>query len=221
MTGRLRAASTFALAIMAAATLASAPQGNTGAILTKEELRQAISAPGGPDHVKLAAHFTAVADRYAADAAKHAEMAKGFSTNTSRAGGPDMRGHCTALANLSAGMEKSARALSKFHADSARSGAKGAGPGSAAANGADHANMPGMANMPGIADKAPAVGDHAAMSSYFTSLADRYTADADTHAAMAELYRTGRMAGMADHCERLARDARTAAKRAREAAAQR
>jgi hypothetical protein len=215
MTVRIRAASTFALAFLAAVTLTAAPQATPGAILNAAELRQAISATGGPDHAKLAAHFTALADRYAADSARHAEMAKGYASNTSRAGGPDMRGHCTALANLSAGMEKSARELAKFHADGARAAGTGAGPSPAAPHAADHAKMPSMA------DKAPAAGDHAAASSYFTSLADRYTADADSHAAMAALYRTGRMAGMADHCERLARDARAAAKQAREAAAQR
>ena len=74
--------------------------------------------------------------------------------------------------------------------------------------------------MDGMAEKAPPAGDHAATMAYFSTLADRYTTDADSHDAMAALYRTGRMQGMADHCERLARDARSAAKHAREAAGQ-
>lgn len=214
MTVRIRAAWSVALAVIAAAALTAAPQEMPGAILNDAELRQAMSATGGPDHAKLAAHFTALADRYAADAARHREMAKGFSSNTSRAGGPDMRGHCTALANLNVGMEKSARELAKLHADGSRAAAKGASPASAAYHPPDHSKMPGMT------DKAPALGDHAALAAYFGALADRYTADANTHTAMAALYRTGRMAGMEDHCLRLARDARAAAKHAREAAAQ-
>lgn len=213
MTARIKAAWSVALAVLAAATLAAVPQDMPSAILNDADLKQAISATGGPDHAKLASHYAAVADRYAADAARHAEMAKGFSSNTSRAGGPDMRGHCTALANLSAGMEKSARKLAKFHADGAPAAAKGAGTGPAAPHAADHATMPGMA------DKAPPLGDHAAVAAYFSALADRYTADANTHATTAAAYRTSRMAGMEDHCMRLARDARAAAKHAREAAA--
>jgi hypothetical protein len=213
MTVHFKAASTFVLALLATAALASAPQAVPGPILSKADLQQAMSASGGPDHAKLAAHYKALAGRYAADATRHAEMAKGYSTNTSRAGGPDMRGHCLALANLNAGMEKSARELAKFHADRAGAAGKGASPDGDGSQ-ADHAKMEGMA------EKVPAIGDHSAVMSYFGQLADRYTADADTHAAMAAAYRTGRMAGMADHCERLARDARAAAKRAREAAGQ-
>lgn len=213
MTMPIRAASSFIAIVVAAAALTAAPQGTSGPVLDEGELRQAMSATGAPDHAKLAAHYTALADRYGGDSARHAEMAKGYSTNTSRAGGPDMRGHCIALANLNAGMEKSARNLAKFHTDSAATAAKPAPSGSMGGQMASHGKV-------GEAEKAPAPSDHAAVAAYFNRVADRYTADAKMHDAMAAMYRTGRTAGMADHCERLARDARAAAKHAREAAAQ-
>ena len=59
----------------------------------------------------------------------------------------------------------------------------------------------------GEAEKAPVPSDHAAVAAYFNRLADRYTADAKMHDPMAAVYRTGRTAGMGDHCERLVRDA--------------
>ena len=213
MTMFIKAASTVVAMVLAAATLTAAPQGTPGHVLSEAELRQAMSASGAPDHAKLAAHYTALADRYAADSAMHAEMAKWYSSNKSRAGGPDMGTHCTALANLGAGMEKSARELAKFHTDSSGTAAKPAPSGSMAGRTASHARM-------GEAEKAPAPNDHSAVAAHFNRLADRYTADAKTHDAMAAMYRTGRTAGMADHCERLARDARAAAKQAREAASQ-
>lgn len=213
MTVSIRTASSFVAIVLAAATLTAAPQGTAGPILNEGEMRQTMSASGTPDHAKLSAHYTALADRYAADSTGHAEMAKGYSSNTSRAGGPDMRTHCTALANLAAGMEKSARELAKFHRGNAGTAAKPAPSGSMGSQMASHANM-------GEAEKAPAAGDQAAVAAYFNRLADRYTADAKTHDSMAALYRTGRAAGTADHCERLARDARAAAKQAREAASQ-
>ena len=215
MTVPIRAASSFVAIVLAAAALTAAQRGTSSPILDEGGLRQAMSATGAPDHAKLAAHYTALADRYAADSARHAEMAKGYSTNTSRAGGPDMRGHCVALANLNAGMETSARKLAKFHRDNAGAASNPAPSGSGPMGGqmASHGNI-------GEAEKAPAPSDQAAVAAYFNRLADRYAGDARMHDAMAAMYRTGRTAGMADHCERLARDARAAAKHAREAAAQ-
>jgi hypothetical protein len=214
MTARIKAASSVVAIVFAAAALTAAPQGTAAQVLNEAELRQAMSATGGPDHAKLAAHYTALADRYAADSAMHAEMAKWYSSNRSRAGGPDMGTHCTALANLSAGMEKSARELAKFHREGgAGTAAKPAPSGAMGGDMASHAKMR-------EAEKAPAPSDHAAVAAHFTRLADRYTADAKMHDAMAAMYRTGRTAGMVDHCERLARDARAAAKEAREAAGQ-
>jgi hypothetical protein len=213
MTALIKAASGVVAILLAAAALTAAPQGTAGHVLNEAELRQAMSATGGPDHAKLAAHYTALAARYAADSAMHAEMAKWYSSNTSRAGGPDMRTHCAALANLSAGMEKSARELAKFHMESGGATAKPSPSGAMGGDMASHAKMR-------EAEKAPAPSDHAAVAAHFTRLADRYTADAKMHDAMAAMYRTGRTAGMVDHCERLARDARAAAKEAREAAGQ-
>ena len=81
------------------------------------------------------------------------------------------------------------------------------------------ARKPNEADMAAFAEKAAAAGDHRALADYFATLAQRYQSDADGHTGMATLYRTSRTAGMSNHCERLARLAKGAAKEARTASA--
>ena len=54
-----------------------------------------------------------------------------------------------------------------------------------------------------MAAKASTPADHHALEEYFLTLAKRYTADANEHAATANTYRGTRIAQAAVHCDRL------------------
>lgn len=216
----MRFRSTF-VALVATALIAPAMVGGqspSGPILNELELRQALSGTGAPEHAKLTAHFTALADRYAADAARHQAMAKKYPAGPQKGINPDLRAHCTNLAKRGKQLEASARQLAKMHTSAAPGQAQPAAPkGLPKDLGARKASEDEMA---GFAEKAAEAGDHRALSDYFTKLSERYAADASSHAGMATLYRTGRTPGMADHCDRLSKTAREAAAEAKEAAAQ-
>ena len=68
----------LAVVLLSAVSLASfaAAQQPTTPILNTLELRQAVASSAPADQARLAAHFTALADRYAADAKVHAKMAQ-------------------------------------------------------------------------------------------------------------------------------------------------
>lgn len=209
------------LALVATAFLAPAMvagQSQSGPILNEMELRQALSGTSGPDHAKLSAHFTALADQYAADATRHESLAKKYPGAPQKGIGTDFRAHCTSLAKRNKQLEASARELAKMHASAAPGQAQpGAAKGLPKDMGARKASED---ELTAFAEKAAAAGDHRGLSDYFTKLSERYARDASAHAGMATLYRTGRTPGMAIHCERLVETARGAAAEAKEAAAQ-
>ena len=204
------------VALFVPAIVAAQPQANP--ILNEVELRQALSGTDAPNHAKLAAHFSALAERYAADAARHAAMAKRPPAGPQKGIGSDLRVHCANLARLDKQMAASALELAKMHASAAPGEAhprpaKGLPKDMGARKASDD-------ELGAFAEKAAAAGDHRALADYFTKLSERYAADASAHAGMATLYRTGRTAGMAVHCDRLAQTARRAAAEAKEAALQ-
>jgi hypothetical protein len=208
----------FAVALFSVASLASlaAAQEPSTPILNTLELRQALASGTPADLGRLAAHFTALADRYAADAKVHARMAQAL-TGTPKA--PGASAHCKQLAAANQNLEAAARELATFHAKSA-AGTAGAAPSDRAGlTTGVGARKPTSDEMEAFAAKAAEAGDHRALADYFTTLAKRYQADADAHTGMATMYRTSRTAGMVPHCERLARLAKGAAKEARTAAA--
>jgi hypothetical protein len=77
---------------------------------------------------------------------------------------------------------------------------------------------PTSTDLSALAAKAITPADHRMLVEYFATLSTRYTADANDHIAMAQAYRGTRIAQAADHCERLVKLSRDAAKEATEAA---
>jgi hypothetical protein len=209
----------FALAavLIPAPALGAGQTATTNPVLTELELRQALSGTGVADHGRLAAHFAALADRYATEAKRHEAMARTQPGASHKGIGPDLRVHCRNLARLDTRLATSARALASLHATAA--------PGQAQPTPTSGlprdlgARKASEDELTAFAEKAAAAGDHRGLAEYFTKLAERYDADVSAHTGMATLYRTGRTAGAADHCERLARTARAAAKEAKSAAA--
>ena len=116
MSTKILAAAVAALLLSIPGAAGAVPQTEPGRILNDLELRQALSGTGQADHAKLEAHFVALADRYAAEAARHQAMARTSPPSSSRSTGLDMRGHCTSLARLDTQLATTARALAKLHA---------------------------------------------------------------------------------------------------------
>ena len=71
-----------ALALVGVATLAAA-QAPSG-VLNKLEVQKLVAAETPEAGTALAAHFTALADRYTADAADHKAMGQAYKANANR-----------------------------------------------------------------------------------------------------------------------------------------
>ena len=90
----------LSLAAAVVLTLASsvAAQEKTSGLLNSLEVRQLVARAEPGDQAQLSAHFTALADRYAAEAKRHLSMSQSFTGNPSRNLGTGMSGHCKRLA---------------------------------------------------------------------------------------------------------------------------
>ncbi len=94
--------------------------------LQKKELTRLLTSASSPrDHLRLAAHYTAQARRYDAEAAEHLDLAKGYRGHPSgsdqkRPMAPDTAAHCDYLAETLAKAAKAARALAAAHESMAK-----------------------------------------------------------------------------------------------------
>jgi hypothetical protein len=76
----------LALAAVAALTFAAngAAQDRAPGLLNNLEVRQLVARAEPGDQAQLSAHFTALGDRYAAEAKRHISMSQSFIGNPSR-----------------------------------------------------------------------------------------------------------------------------------------
>ena len=186
--------------------------------LNSLEVQQLVKRAEPGDNARLAAHFTALADRYAAEAKRHASMAQSFVGNPSRNLGSGMSAHCKQLADLNTKSATELRELAAYH-QKLVSGATATKPaGVARFEGGAGAPAPTEQELNAMAAKASSPADHRALEEYFLTLAKRYTADATEHATTANTYRGTKIAQAAVHCDSLVRLMRDAAKEATNAA---
>ena len=218
----MRTIFTHSLSIAAVAALTLMPgtvaaQDNSG-ILNSLEVRQLVGRAEPGDHVRLGSHFSALGDRYAAEAKRHTSMAQSFIGNPSRNLGTGMSAHCKQLANLNTQSATTVRELAAYHQKLA-SGSPATPPKDGARfQGGAGAPEPTEKELNALAAKASTPAEHRALEEYFLTLAKRYTADADEHVVLAQTYRGTRIAQAAVHHDRLAGLARDAAKEATAAA---
>jgi hypothetical protein len=197
----------------------AAAQNKSPALLNSLDVQQLVKRAEPGDHARLAAHFTALADGYAAEARRHTSMSQSFVGNPSRNLGTGMSAHCKHLADLNTQSVTELRELATYHQKLA-SGAAATPPGAGARfEGGAGAPVPTDRELNAMAAKASTPADHRALEEYFQTLAKRYTADANEHVAMANTYRGTRIAQAAVHCDRLVALSRDEAKEATEAAA--
>jgi len=195
-----------------------AAQEKPSGLLNSLEVQQLVKRAGPNDNARLAAHFTALADRYAAEARRHQSMAQSFVGNPSRNLGTGMSAHCKQLADLNTKSATEVRELAAYHQKLA-SGVTATPPASGTRfeEGAG-ASTPTEQELDAMAAKASSPADHRALEEYFLTLAKRYTADATEHATTANTYRGTKIAQAAVHCDNLVRLSRDAAKEATAAA---
>jgi hypothetical protein len=207
-----------ALAVLAFAGSATA-QEKSPAVLNTVEVQQLVKRAEPGDHARLAAHFIALAERYTADAKRHAEMSQSFVGNPSRNLGTGMSAHCKELAALNTQAARVVGELATYHQKLASGAAATAPTAGARFEAGAGAPEPSDQELKALAAKAGTPAEHRALAEYFLTLAKRYTADANEHAATAGAYRGTRIAQAAVHCDRLAELARKEAKEATDAAA--
>jgi len=211
----------LALAAVAGLTFAAsgAAQERAFGLLNNVEVRQRVARAEPGDQAQLSAHFTALAGRYATEAKRHISMSQTVIGNPSRNLGTGMSAHCEHLANLNTQSETTVRALAVYYAKLA-SGTPATPPkdGALFQSGAG-APEPTAKELNALAAKASTPAEHLGLEEYFTTLAERYTRDAERHAQFAAAYRNSpRIAHAAATHDRLAQRSRDAAKEATAAA---
>jgi hypothetical protein len=187
-------------------------------ILSTLEVQKLVASSEPGDNARLSVHFTALADRYAAEASRHTTMAKSYEGNPNRSTGGGMSIHCKRLAELNTQSAASLRELANHHKALAAGATSTAPAAGARFQGGAGASEPTEAELRAWAAKAATPADHRALQEYFLTAAKRYTADANDHTAIARSYRGTRIAQAADHCDRLVANARESAKEATAAA---
>ena len=207
-----------ALALLVCFGIAEA-QDKPPALLNSVEVQQLVKRADPGDNARLAAHFTALADRYAAEAKRHTAMAQSFAGNANRSLGSGMSVHCKQLADLNTKSATELRELATFHQKLAAGATATPPAGGARFEGGAGAPPPTDQELNAMAARASTPADHRALEEYFLTLAKRYNTDADEHVSTANTYRGTRNAQEAAHCDRLVTLSKEAAKAATAAAA--
>ena len=197
----------------------TAAQDKSPALLNSLEVQQLVKRAEPADNARLAAHFTALGERYEAEAKRHTSMAQSFVGNPNRSLGAAMSVHCKQLADLNTQSATELRDLATYHQQLAAGAAAAVPTTGTRFEGGTGARTPTVQELDALAAKASTPADHHSLEEYFLTLAKRYTADATEHAATANTYRGTKIAQAAVHCDSLVRLSKAAAKEATDAAA--
>jgi hypothetical protein len=209
---------TLAALVLSAPAWGAAAQDKPAALLNTLEVQQLVKRAEPADNARLAAHFTALADRYTAEAKRHTTMSQSFVGNPSRSLGTGMGAHCKQLATLNTQSATTLRELATYHQKLAAGAAATPPAGGSGFQGGAGAPMPTDQELNAMAAKAGTPAEHRALEEYFLTLAKRDSTEANEHVALAQAYRGTKIAQAAVHHDRLAQLARDSAKEATAAA---
>jgi len=216
-TVHFRSLSIAAIAVLTFAGSVTAQEKPSG-LLNTLEVQQLVKRAEPGDNARLATHFTALAERYTAEAKRHTSMAQSFVGNPTRNFGTGTSTHCKQLANLNTQSATELRELASYHQE-LESGTTATPPAAGARfEGGAGAPAPTDQELNAMAAKASTPADHRALEEYFLMLAKRYTAEATEHATTANIYRGTRIAQAAVYFDNLVRLSKDAAKEATAAA---
>jgi hypothetical protein len=195
-------------ALLAFAGTATA-QDKPNSLLNTLEVRQLVARAEPADNARLSAHFSALADRYTAEAKRHVSMSQSFVGNPSRNLGTGMSMHCKRLSELNTESATTVRELAAYHEKLAAGASATAPRDGARFQGGAGASEPTERELNALAAKAGTPAEHHALEEYFLTLAKRYTTAADEHVTLAATFRGTKIAqasAIHDHLARLARD---------------
>ena len=210
----------FAMAIAAFLSVVGsvAAEEKQKGLLNSLEVQQLVAHAEPADNVRLAVHFTALADRYDDEARQHVSMSKNFVANPSRNLGTGMSAHCRQLADLNTQSATIARELAAYHGKLANGMAATPPRDASLFEAGKGAPGPTEKELNVLAVKANLPADHGALEEYFRALARRYQTDAREHTALALAYRGTRIGQAATLHDQLARMLQDAVKEASAAA---
>lgn len=209
----------FAVAALVLTFTGSATaQDKPSALLNTLEVRQLVARAEPVDNARLAVHFSALADRYTAEAKRHISMSQSFVGNPSRNLGSGMSIHCKKLADLNTQSATTVRELADYHEKLAAGTQATPPPNGARFQSGAGAPEPTQKELNALAAKASTPADHKALEEYFLTLAKRYTAAADEHVTLAQVYLGTKIAQASMIHDHLARLARESAREATDAA---
>lgn len=207
-----------AVVVLSLAGMADAQSGPS-VILNSLDVRQLVARAEPADQVRLAAHFSALADQYAIEATRHERMARSFAGGSRPQLDASMAMHCR---QLTAHARESADTLRELAAYQVQLG--GGHPLPAPSKGArfyagEGAAPPSATDVRTWVAEAKTSDEHRVLADYFTAVANRNAATEATHRLMANTYRGTKIESSAAHCDRLVRLSRDGAQEARVAAA--
>lgn len=197
-------------------------QDASSAVLNALDVQQLVKRSEPADNARLAAHFTALAERSAADAKRHTAMGQAYDVNGGRRASTNPAAHCARLAELATQSATTLRALATYHEGVGAGGTPRAPKDGARFQAGEGALSPSERDLLGLAAQAKTPADHRALEQYYLTLSTTYRDDAKDHLAMAGAYRgnANRRGGdPAVHCDRIVTLSREAAKEATDAAA--
>ena len=201
------------------ATGVAAAQAGPSPILNSVEVQKLVASADPADNARLSAHFAALADQYAREAARHESMAQAFiGAPTRRTPSNSAADHCKRLARLNKQSADTVRELAAYHEKRAAGAAATVPKGGARFQGGAGAPEPSDDELKALASRASTPADHHALEEYFQGAAKRYREAVNEHTAMAQAYRGTRIAQAAVHCDRLVTLSRDEAKEAAAAA---
>lgn len=191
-------------------------------LLNRLEVQRLVAMNTPEAHARLSKHFIALAEIYAADAARYAASGKAFIGNPNHGAGIGIAVRRTQQAEEAARLAVDARAMTAYHQLLSIGTAAAPPPARTRFDGGAGAPAPTQAELNELARRARTPADHRVLVEHYRTLEARDQARANEHARMADMHRGSgqRRASEAAaiHCDRMARLSREAAARAAAAA---
>jgi len=191
-------------------------------MLNRLEVQRLVAMNTSDAHARLSKHFIALAETYAADAARYAARATPAIGNPNHGVGIDTAVRRTQQADDAARLADAARAMTAYHQLLSVGAAAVPPPARTQFDGGAGAPAPTQFELNELARRARTPADHRVLAEYYLTLGARDTVLANEHAQMANMHRgsgqrrASQTAAML--CDRMARLSREAATRAAAAA---
>ncbi len=208
-------------AVVISALFAGTAAAQSGSVspLNTLDFQQLITSAEPTAHVRLAAHFSALADQGIAEAARHRRMERTFVAPPRSQLDASMSIHCRQLAQHALQSASTLRELAAYHAQLGRGVVAELPTHSARFQAGEGSIPPSPAEVDTWLASGTTPDEHRVLADYFTTIAGRYAKTGSEHALIAGMYRGTKIDSNAVHCDLIVTAARQNEKTARAAAA--